>query len=149
MAHSEETTGTRGARGEDGAPAQSTATQVAGEEIAWLRKSASRRDPTADASTLAGEWRRLRRAATAVAVFTSPLFFVVLYDRAGLPFWGALAATVGGVIAFRGLIDVVARKLLPWPSMYGVAGLDRRGGRRGPAADLVLALACTARSVHR
>ena len=73
-----------------------------------------------DAGMLAGEWRRLRRAATAVAVFTSPMFFVVLYDRLGLSFAAAIAATVGSVIAFRGLIDVVFRRLLPWPSMYGV-----------------------------
>src|SRR5947209_19086126 len=33
---------------------------------------------------------------------------------------GAIAATVGSVIAFRGLVDVVARRFLPWPSMYGV-----------------------------
>jgi ATP-dependent Zn protease len=69
---------------------------------------------------LAGEWRRLRRAATAVALFTSPMFFVVLYDRLGLAFLPAIAATIGSVIAFRGLIDVVSRRLLPWPSMYGV-----------------------------
>jgi ATP-dependent Zn protease len=74
-----------------------------------------------DATMLAGEWRRLRRAATAVAVFTSPLFFVVLYDRIGLPLGWALLATVGSVIAFRGLVDVGSRRLLPWPSMYGVA----------------------------
>src|SRR5579884_3466540 len=74
-----------------------------------------------DATMLAGEWRRLRRAATAVALFTSPMFFVVLYDRAGLSLAGAVAATAGSVIAFRGLIDVAARRFLPWPSMYGVA----------------------------
>jgi ATP-dependent Zn protease len=70
---------------------------------------------------LAGEWRRLRRAATAVALFTSPMFFVVLYDRLGLPLGWALLATLGSVIAFRGLVDVASRRLLPWPSMYGVA----------------------------
>nr|MDQ6911047.1 hypothetical protein [Actinomycetota bacterium] len=74
-----------------------------------------------DSTMLAGEWRRLRRAATAVAVFTSPMFFVVLYDRLGLSLGLALLATVGSVIAFRGLVDVVSRRLLPWPSMYGVA----------------------------
>jgi ATP-dependent Zn protease len=73
-----------------------------------------------DATMLAGEWRRLRRAATAVAVFTAPLFFVVLYDRLGLSFGLALLATLGSVIAFRGLVDVLSRRLLPWPSMYGV-----------------------------
>ncbi|HTX32432.1 MAG TPA: AAA family ATPase [Solirubrobacteraceae bacterium] len=73
-----------------------------------------------DSTMLAGEWRRLRRAATAVAIFTSPMFFVVLYDHLGLSLGWALLATVGSVIAFRGLIDVVSRRLLPWPSMYGV-----------------------------
>ncbi|HLY50100.1 MAG TPA: AAA family ATPase [Solirubrobacteraceae bacterium] len=74
-----------------------------------------------DATSLAGEWRRLRRAATAVALFTSPMFFVVLYDRLGLSLGLALLATVGSVIAFRGLVDVVSRRVLPWPSMYGVS----------------------------
>ncbi len=73
-----------------------------------------------DSTILAGEWRRLRRAATAVALFTSPMFFVVLYDRLGLSLLGALIATAGSVIAFRGLVDVVSRHFLPWPSMYGV-----------------------------
>jgi ATP-dependent Zn protease len=74
-----------------------------------------------DATSLAGEWKRLRRAATAVAVFTSPMFFVVLYDRIGLPLGWAVLATVGSVIAFRGLVDVASRRVLPWPSMYGVS----------------------------
>jgi cell division protease FtsH len=73
-----------------------------------------------DATMLAGEWRRLRRAATGVALFTSPMFFIVLYDRLSLSLPLAIAATVGAVIAFRGLVDVVARRFLPWPSMYGV-----------------------------
>ncbi len=73
-----------------------------------------------DSTMLAGEWRRLRRAATAVAVFTAPMFFVVLYDRLGLSFLVAIVATIGSVIAFRGLVDVVFRRALPWPSMYGV-----------------------------
>ena len=55
-----------------------------------------------------------------MALFTSPMFFVLLYERAGLSIPVALAATVGSVIAFRGLVDVVCRRLLPWPSMYGV-----------------------------
>ena len=83
----------------------------------------TRRSPRVghDSTALAGEWRRLRRAATAVAIFTSPMFFVVLYDRLGLSFLAALGATIGSVIAFRGLVDVISRRILPWPSMYGVA----------------------------
>ena len=88
--------------------------------MAYVEESTRSRRVGSDATLVAGEWRRLRRAATAVALFTSPLFFVVLYDRLKLPLGWALLATVGSVIAFRGLVDVVCRKLLPWPSMYGV-----------------------------
>ena len=118
MAHVEETTGTRGARPEADTVSQSATAEAAGPSTGVLPG----RRPGVDATALAGEWRRLRKAATAVAIFTSPLFFVVLYDRAGLSFWAAVAATVGSVIAFRGLVDVAARRFLPWPSMYGVEG---------------------------
>jgi ATP-dependent Zn protease len=88
--------------------------------MAYAEESTGSRRVGLDATMLAGEWRRLRRAATAVALFTSPLFFVVLYDKLGLSLPAAIAATIGSVIAFRGLVDVLARRLLPWPSMYGV-----------------------------
>jgi ATP-dependent Zn protease len=115
MAHEVQSTASRGAR-----PEADTATQSAVAEAAGAVTPVSRPGGRPDATLLASEWRRLRRAATAVAIFTSPLFFVVLYDRLGLPLGIALAATVGAVIAFRGLVDVTARRFLPWPSMYGV-----------------------------
>ena len=68
---------------------------------------------------LAREWRRLGRAATAVAVFTSPALFVALYDRAEWRFAWALVGTLLGIAAFRGLIDVLAHRLIPAPSLYG------------------------------
>jgi ATP-dependent Zn protease len=70
-------------------------------------------------NALAMQWRHLTRAATFVALLTSPAFFAILYQRNG---WGMVAAVVvtgAAVIAFRGLIDVVARKLIPSPSLYG------------------------------
>src|SRR5947209_184608 len=70
-------------------------------------------------NALAVQWRQLTRAATFVALLTSPAFFVILYQRNG---WSAIAAIVVSlmaVIAFRGLIDVVARKLIPSPTLYG------------------------------
>src|SRR4051794_4723054 len=70
-------------------------------------------------NALAGQWRQLTRAATFVALLTSPAFFVILYQRNG---WGMVAAIIvslAAVIAFRGLIDVVARKVIPSPSLYG------------------------------
>jgi len=71
---------------------------------------------------LAREWRRLGRWATAVAVFTSPALFVVLYHRAEWPMLWALVGTLIGVAAFRGLIDVLAHRLIPAPSLYGAGG---------------------------
>jgi ATP-dependent Zn protease len=68
---------------------------------------------------LAHEWRRLGRAATAVAVLTSPALFLALYDRFEWPLFWAIVATVLGVAAFRGLVDVLAHKLIPAPSLYG------------------------------
>src|SRR3954470_17390765 len=70
-------------------------------------------------NALATQWRQLTRAATFVALLTSPAFFVILYQRNG---WGMLAAllvTGIAVIMFRGLVDVLARKLIPSPSLYG------------------------------
>jgi ATP-dependent Zn protease len=88
--------------------------------MAYAEESSRSRRVGHDSTLLAGEWRRLRRAATAVALFTSPLFFVVLYDKLGLSIIAAIVCTAVSVIAFRGLVDVLARRMLPWPSMYGV-----------------------------
>src|SRR5438105_11226098 len=71
------------------------------------------------ASALAHEWRRLTRVATAVALLTSPAFFVVLYDSDRLGLIPSLIITAIAVICFRGLVEVVVRKLLPWPSLFG------------------------------
>jgi cell division protease FtsH len=69
--------------------------------------------------SLAMEWRRLRRAATIVGLFTAPAFFIWLYSGLHVSLPLALIFTAFAVAAFRGLIDVIVRRLLPWPSMYG------------------------------
>ncbi len=71
------------------------------------------------ASALAYEWRRLTRVATAVALLTAPAFFLVLFDTNHLTLAASLIVTVIGVLVFRGLVEVVARKLIPSPSLYG------------------------------
>src|SRR4051794_101431 len=70
-------------------------------------------------NALATQWRQLTRAATFVALLTSPALFVILYQRNGWGMIAALIVTGAGVIAFRGLIDVLARKLIPSPPLYG------------------------------
>src|SRR5437868_13882196 len=80
---------------------------------------------------LAYQWRGLTRAATFVAVLTSPLAFMVFHREVGWGIWWSLLATVVSVIAFRGPIDLAIRKLIPWPSL---SGLDD-GGLRAAAVD--------------
>src|SRR4051794_6213949 len=70
-------------------------------------------------TALAVQWRQLTRAATFVALLTSPAFFAILYQRNGWGFLAALLVTFIAVIAFRGLVDVLARRMIPSPSLYG------------------------------
>jgi ATP-dependent Zn protease len=84
----------------------------------------------AEQSALAREWRRLGRAATFVAVLTSPATFAWLYGANHWPLPWALIGTFALVIAFRGFVDVVAHKLIPRASLYGA-------GRELMAADIV------------
>ncbi len=71
------------------------------------------------ASALALEWRRLTRVATGVALLTSPAFFVLLYESDHLGLLLSLVLTAVAVVAFRGLVEVVVRKLIPTPALYG------------------------------
>jgi ATP-dependent Zn protease len=89
--------------------------------MAYAEESPRMRGPINEhAAVLAQEWRRLTRAATFVALLTAPAFFLVLYDSNHLGLAAALIITVIAVIMFRGLVEVVTRKLIPSPSLYGV-----------------------------
>ena len=70
-------------------------------------------------AALAQEWRRLTRAATAVALLTAPAFFLILFDSNHLSLIWSLLITVLAVVMFRGVVEVVVRKLIPSPSLYG------------------------------
>ena len=72
-----------------------------------------------EATALAYEWRKLTRAATAVAVLTSPAWFLVFWKANHWDWYWALLATFVGVIAFRGAVDVLSHKLIPAPNLYG------------------------------
>jgi ATP-dependent Zn protease len=89
--------------------------------MAYADESPGVRGPINEhAGALAQEWRRLTRAATFVALLTAPAFFLILYDSNHLGLLAALIITVVAVIMFRGLVEVVTRKLIPSPSLYGV-----------------------------
>jgi ATP-dependent Zn protease len=74
---------------------------------------------TQQSVALAREWRKLGRAATFVAILTSPGLYLYLHHTQGWGFLGSLLGTFIGVVAFRGLIDVLAHKVIPSPSIYG------------------------------
>ncbi len=74
---------------------------------------------TAANRELADEWRRLRRAATGVALLTSPAAFVWFHRQAGLSAGWAIVVALLVVIGFRGLLDLVLRRLIPWPTLFG------------------------------
>ncbi len=88
--------------------------------MAYAEQTTKLRGPINEhASALAYEWRRLTRAATFVALLTAPAFFLVLYDSNHLSLVAALLVTALAVVMFRGLVEVVVRHFLPWPSLYG------------------------------
>jgi ATP-dependent Zn protease len=81
-----------------------------------------------DSKALARHWRRLTRVATFVAVLTSPASFAWLHVYNGWSIGWSLAVTFLVVIAFRGLVDVVFRRFIPWPSLFGEESMRAREG---------------------
>ena len=69
---------------------------------------------------LAKSWRKLTRAATVVAVLTAPALFVWFTHQNDWDWWVALLATLTIVIVFRGFADLLFRRLIPWPSLFGL-----------------------------
>jgi cell division protease FtsH len=69
---------------------------------------------------LVDQWRRFTRFATATAVIASPAVFVWYHSEVGLSVGWSVVATFFSVIAFRGVFDVATRRLIPWPSLFGL-----------------------------
>ena len=83
--------------------------------------------PQAEASQeLAKSWKRLSRSATVVAVLTSPAVFLWFTHQNGMAWWKALIATIALVVVFRGFADLLFRKLIPSPSLFGVESRELR-----------------------
>jgi ATP-dependent Zn protease len=68
---------------------------------------------------LADQWRSLSRAATVVALLTAPVAFVWLHSHNGLAARYALVLTIVEVAAFRGLVDVLFRRFIASPTLFG------------------------------
>src|SRR6185437_9803977 len=68
---------------------------------------------------LSRELRRLTRVATFVAIVASPSIFYWFHHHNGMATGKALILTFLACVAFRGLVDVVVRRVIPWPSLFG------------------------------
>jgi ATP-dependent Zn protease len=68
---------------------------------------------------LASQLRRLARVATIVAVLTSPAGYFFFRHQAHHSVGGSIALTALVVVGFRGLVDLLVRRLIPWPSLFG------------------------------
>jgi ATP-dependent Zn protease len=75
---------------------------------------------------LASGWRRLTRAATLVALLTSPALVAFFMRQNHWPLWKALLLTFLIVISFRGLVDLLFRRFIPWPSLFGLESQQHR-----------------------
>jgi cell division protease FtsH len=69
---------------------------------------------------LSSQWRALRRAATFVALISSPALFVWLYKIHDETLGWSLLLTVLAVAAFRGLLDLIFHRFIEWPSLFGI-----------------------------
>jgi ATP-dependent Zn protease len=76
-------------------------------------------DRTSASSELGEDWRALTRRATAIALITSPAPFIWFHTVQGWSLGSSFAATFLVVVAFRGAVELVIRRLMPWPSLYG------------------------------
>jgi cell division protease FtsH len=68
---------------------------------------------------LASQLRRLTRVATAVALLTSPAAYFWFHHSVRLSVGKSILVTAICVIAFRGLVDLLIRRVIPWPSLFG------------------------------
>ena len=68
---------------------------------------------------LSKELRRLTRFATLVAILTSPSVYYWFHHHNGWSVGKALLVTFLVVVVFRGMVDLLVRKVLPWPSLFG------------------------------
>jgi ATP-dependent Zn protease len=77
-------------------------------------------------SELAGQWRRLTRAATLVALLTAPAVVVWLNQTQGWSWFWSIAAALGLVVVFRGVVDILFHRLIPRPSLFGLESMQLR-----------------------
>ncbi len=64
------------------------------------------------------QWRSLRRSATFVALISAPAAFLWAWQHTGLSLGWAIFITAVIAFAFRGALDLIFRRFIPWPSLF-------------------------------
>ncbi len=75
---------------------------------------------------LNAQWRVLRRAATGVAILSSPALFIWFHKFKGWPIGWSLLATLLAIAAFRGVLDLIFHRFIRWPSLFGIDNAEMR-----------------------
>jgi len=75
---------------------------------------------------LSKDLRRLTRVATFIAVLTSPAVFVWYHHHQGWSVFWSIVATFATIVVFRGVVDIIVRRLIPWPSLFGTVDANLR-----------------------
>lgn len=88
-------------------------------QLPALPPGAFRATRTDSKNELAQQWRAFGRAATLVALVTAPAVFAVFYLSLDWGMGWSLLATALSVAAFRGAVDLLTRRYIPWPSLFG------------------------------
>jgi ATP-dependent Zn protease len=75
---------------------------------------------------LSDQWRSLRRVATLVAIISAPAAFLWAWQHTGLSLGWAIFTTAVVAFAFRGALDLVFRRFIPWPSLFATDDMGLR-----------------------
>jgi len=86
---------------------------VASAEVTGILRSSE------ESVVLASQLRRLARVATLIALLTSPAAYFWFRHAGHDSVLKSLLLTALVVVGFRGLVDLVIRRLIPWPSLFG------------------------------
>ena len=72
------------------------------------------------------QWRSLRRSATFVALISAPAAFLWAWQHTGLSLGWAIFITAVVAFAFRGALDLLFRRFIPWPSLFATDNMQLR-----------------------
>src|SRR3954454_21406867 len=77
-------------------------------------------------AVLSRELRRLTRVATIVALLASPSVYYWFHHHSGMSVGKAIFWTFASVLMFRGACELLVRKVIPWPSLFGTDDMRLR-----------------------